>query len=114
MLDLFDTYWACTFLFYYIKMHFLLFISSPTTNCFFMLSVDIAVTASVPRRDVLSVDKAFDGNIGSFYSSNEFDRDTNPLILGQFADEVVFAGGSFYIETRWLLRRKVLPSLAVC
>ena len=38
------------------------------------------------------MDKVFDGNIGSFYSSNEFDRDTNPLILGQSADEVLFAG----------------------
>ena len=62
------------------------FLFLPNYKLFFMLSVDIAVTASVPRRDVLSVDKAFDGNIGSFYSSNEFDRDTNPWILGQFAD----------------------------
>ena len=68
------------------------FLFLPNYKLFFMLSVDIAVTASVRRQDVFSVDKAFDGNIGSFYSSNEFDRDTNPWILGQFADEVLFAG----------------------
>lgn len=62
----------------------------------FMFFLDIVnIDAAPVRRDVLSKENAFDGNIGTAYSAHDFEPVENPWISGEFMDTVMLAGAVY-------------------